>query len=434
MSYVGKASLSARINDLGGDSLAPIQMAGKHTRVVQLSAAAASAGVSADAAPSQSAGSGRAIPEGPRAKMEQFFGRDFSAVRIHEGDQATSLGALAYTQGTDIHFAPGQYQPETASGQELLGHELAHVVQQADGRVQPTAQAKGAALNDSSALEAEADSMGATAGRSSPGSAGRGDRMGDWAASDVFAAMGLGAGNDHAAGTDCPTCGKASAGGACVQCQQAATTGVVQRQASAGGACHGTNRRAGPQHEAIQAHYIAAVDPTGVREYAIPAASSRGSGANGYADLASMGTGAIYEIKPYFPTEIAAGLAQVTGYVAAARASCARNIPWHPGFAYPDTVIPFGDRQLVAKQYGNPGLILYHVGPRNRPQPAPSRQQVLDVLLALGLSVALVAVVIAALADPEPASKLALAGLSVVMIGIILERFGLKEPDVASEA
>ena len=44
--------------------------------------------------------------------------------------------ALAYTQGTDIHFAPGQFEPDTSAGQQLLGHELTHVIQQAEGRVQ----------------------------------------------------------------------------------------------------------------------------------------------------------------------------------------------------------------------------------------------------------------------------------------------------------
>src|SRR5690606_37874359 len=98
-----------------------------------------------------------------------------SAVRIHEGPQATNLGALAYTQGTDIHFAPGQYSPGSQSGQELLGHELAHTVQQAQGRVQATQQAKGVAVNDDPALEREADELGAKAARGelavAPGSA-----------------------------------------------------------------------------------------------------------------------------------------------------------------------------------------------------------------------------------------------------------------------
>ncbi|HEX2689253.1 MAG TPA: DUF4157 domain-containing protein, partial [Kofleriaceae bacterium] len=97
--------------------------------------------------------------------MEGAFGVGFSAVRIHEGPHAQALGALAYTQGTDIHFAPGRYQPNSQSGQELLGHELAHVVQQAQGRAPATAQAKGVDVNDDPSLEAEADAMGARAVR-----------------------------------------------------------------------------------------------------------------------------------------------------------------------------------------------------------------------------------------------------------------------------
>jgi hypothetical protein len=70
-------------------------------------------------------------------------GADFASVRMHEGPQVTDMGAAAYTQGADIHFAPGQYQPGSQGGQELIGHELAHVVQQSQGRVSATTQAKG---------------------------------------------------------------------------------------------------------------------------------------------------------------------------------------------------------------------------------------------------------------------------------------------------
>lgn len=108
---------------------------------------------------------GKALPEDVQTRMEGAFGTDFSAVRIHEGREAAALGALAYTQGSDISFAPGQYQPESQRGQELLGHELAHVVQQAEGRVQATTQAKGVAINDDAALEREADEAGARAAR-----------------------------------------------------------------------------------------------------------------------------------------------------------------------------------------------------------------------------------------------------------------------------
>ncbi len=66
------------------------------------------------------------------------------------------MGALAYTQGNNVHFAPGQYNPSSQKGQELLGHELTHVVQQREGRVQPTKQGKGMSVNDSPVLEKEA--------------------------------------------------------------------------------------------------------------------------------------------------------------------------------------------------------------------------------------------------------------------------------------
>ncbi len=104
------------------------------------------------------------MPDSVRGKMENSFGTDFSNVNIHkDSGHATNIGALAYTQGNDVHFAPGQYNPESSKGQELLGHELTHVVQQRQGRVQPTKQGKGMSVNDSPALENEADVMGARA-------------------------------------------------------------------------------------------------------------------------------------------------------------------------------------------------------------------------------------------------------------------------------
>lgn len=118
-------------------------------------------------AQSPAAGGGRPLPEVVRLKMERALGADFSAVRIHEGPEAEAQGALAFAQGTNIYFAPGRYQPETPQGQELLGHELGHVVQQAQGRVQATRQGKGVAINDDAGLEREADEMGARAARAS---------------------------------------------------------------------------------------------------------------------------------------------------------------------------------------------------------------------------------------------------------------------------
>jgi hypothetical protein len=78
---------------------------------------------------------GQELPQSLRHRMETQFGADFSAVRVHEGHQATHVGAVAYSQGHDLHFAPGAYDPTSTAGQELIGHELAHVVQQQTGRV-----------------------------------------------------------------------------------------------------------------------------------------------------------------------------------------------------------------------------------------------------------------------------------------------------------
>lgn len=101
------------------------------------------------------------IPDAVKQRMEESFGTDFSSVRVHpDSGKAPEVGALAYTQGTDIHFAPGQFNPGTSAGQQLLGHELTHVVQQAEGRVSPTTEIGGMAVNDAAALESEADALG----------------------------------------------------------------------------------------------------------------------------------------------------------------------------------------------------------------------------------------------------------------------------------
>ena len=108
------------------------------------------------------------LPGATRAKMEGAFDASFANVRVHEGAEAPAIGAQAYTQGADIHFAPGAYAPGTAAGDQLIGHELAHVVQQREGRVGATTQAKGLEVNDDDHLEREADSWGDRAARGEP--------------------------------------------------------------------------------------------------------------------------------------------------------------------------------------------------------------------------------------------------------------------------
>jgi hypothetical protein len=97
--------------------------------------------------------------------MESFFDTSFADVRVHVGQEASSIGALAFTHGTDLYFAPGQYNPQSSQGQQLLGHELTHVLQQRAGRVRNPLGA-GVAVVQDPALEAEAERMGLRAASS----------------------------------------------------------------------------------------------------------------------------------------------------------------------------------------------------------------------------------------------------------------------------
>jgi hypothetical protein len=90
--------------------------------------------------------------------MESIFGEDFSAVRVHVGLQARSLGAVACTAGSDIYFAPGRFQPTTPEGEHLLVCQLIRVLQQRSGRVK-NPFGTGLALVRDAALDEEAQRM-----------------------------------------------------------------------------------------------------------------------------------------------------------------------------------------------------------------------------------------------------------------------------------
>lgn len=104
------------------------------------------------------------IPDNVKINMETATGHDFSNVQLHKNSsKAVDVGALSYAQGNDIHFAPGQFSPNTTAGKSLLGHELTHVAQQREGRVQPTVEVSGMPVNDNPSLETEADTIGGNA-------------------------------------------------------------------------------------------------------------------------------------------------------------------------------------------------------------------------------------------------------------------------------
>lgn len=79
-------------------------------------------------------GSGRPLTGAVKSRMESAFGHDFSLVRIHADSRGeelcSSLNARALASGSDIAFRTGEYKPGSLTGDLLLAHELAHVVQQ----------------------------------------------------------------------------------------------------------------------------------------------------------------------------------------------------------------------------------------------------------------------------------------------------------------
>ncbi|MGB3637137.1 MAG: DUF4157 domain-containing protein [Rivularia sp. (in: cyanobacteria)] len=82
----------------------------------------------------QARGSGQTLPDNVKQPMESAFGNDFSQVNIHTDTQShqlnESIQARAFTTGNDIFFREGAFNPTSQDGQELIAHELTHVVQQ----------------------------------------------------------------------------------------------------------------------------------------------------------------------------------------------------------------------------------------------------------------------------------------------------------------
>ncbi len=97
------------------------------------------------------------LPDNVKQGVESLSGISMNDVKVHYNSaKPAQLNAHAYAQGTDIHIASGQ--------EKHLPHEAWHVVQQKQGRVQPTTMMKAKVpVNDDQVLEKEADVMGARA-------------------------------------------------------------------------------------------------------------------------------------------------------------------------------------------------------------------------------------------------------------------------------
>lgn len=114
------------------------------------------AGTGQPAAPSQSPANKTGMPDNLKSGVESLSGVDISDVRVHyNSDKPAQVQAHAFTQGSDIHVAPGQ--------ERHVPHEAWHTVQQKQGRVSPNTSVNNTPVNDDVSLENEADVMGAKA-------------------------------------------------------------------------------------------------------------------------------------------------------------------------------------------------------------------------------------------------------------------------------
>jgi len=104
------------------------------------------------------------MPDNLKAGLENLSGLDLSDVQVHyNSSRPAQVNALAYTQGSEVHVAPGM--------ERHLPHEGWHLVQQRQGRVPTTGSVAGLPLNDDRGLEQEADHLGARAATLGPGPA-----------------------------------------------------------------------------------------------------------------------------------------------------------------------------------------------------------------------------------------------------------------------
>jgi hypothetical protein len=122
-------------------------------------------------------GGGQALDESVSQKMGATMGYDFRGVRVHTSSEATELSnqlnAKAFTTGQDIFFREGAYDPHSSGGQELLAHELTHVVQQGTGLVSGSGRMKVNAPGDTFEQQADASARAAL----SPGVGGEVNRQ-----------------------------------------------------------------------------------------------------------------------------------------------------------------------------------------------------------------------------------------------------------------
>jgi Domain of unknown function (DUF4157) len=112
-----------------------------------------------EAAIALSRSGGRALDQAVSRRLEHRYAESLPDVRVHTGEAASELAravsARAFTVGSDIFFAPGEYRPGSRDGDALIAHEVAHVLQQRGG----PASGPLAVSQPGDALEREAEAM-----------------------------------------------------------------------------------------------------------------------------------------------------------------------------------------------------------------------------------------------------------------------------------
>lgn len=108
---------------------------------------------------SETKGQGSPLPAPIRAFMEAGFGIELGHVRIHTGGSAVELSkalhAQAFTNGSDIYFNQGKFNPLNTDNQKLLAHELTHVVQQSKSNGMPLKPAERKQVGENSLIPAD---------------------------------------------------------------------------------------------------------------------------------------------------------------------------------------------------------------------------------------------------------------------------------------
>ncbi|MGB3185581.1 MAG: DUF4157 domain-containing protein [Ornithinimicrobium sp.] len=164
--HVGAAAADGRLDVLSESDLLGLQRSVGNAGVTDM--------VEEDRSPVHDviSSGGRPMEDPVRADMETRLGHDFGDVRVHDDGaaaaSASSVGAHAYTVGSNIVFQRDAYDPSSTQGQRTLAHELTHVVQQRSGPVDGSPAAGGVRISDPSdrfEQEASATAESVTANR-----------------------------------------------------------------------------------------------------------------------------------------------------------------------------------------------------------------------------------------------------------------------------